>query len=469
MQFNKYNSERFDYVNDDFKIISELNESNEAEVENGILDFIQNIVNDYKKGKKEYLKFLSSETVDVQELLSVLNKVRLIQKIHTCCGEIIESHNIEPNSEEYTLLTNDELYRHLDDLNKRVNSALINIQREYNELFDIDDGEEYSRVQKRRKKFRQYSDLLRSLYDAVNSFVNITAQSEHKSKTSHSPSQHLTKYDDVKTINFDTPYIYIKSKPLSFSFYNRKYTVANWTDLYAKFLGLLYNDNNYVDILKNLIGKSLYGHRIDFANKTLAHRLRRGVRITSDFFAEGNLNAPDLIKHVKRLLELCSIDSSQMIIEYITRNNFTDISEEPNEEDNSNDEPTGLETGIESKAEMPTETMAETKALNDNISNGITLKINGKVITAYDYSDALKNVCEFSINYKPFKMARIAGLAFKLRQKDVFYRTAVPVEDCNKLSNGLQVLNATSLSDLKSIVEMIKGYCEMPDDMITIV
>lgn len=465
----KNNPERFDYVNNDFKITSKLNESNEAEVENDILDFIQNIANGYTQEKNDYLGFISSETVDVGGLLSVLNKVRLMQKLLDLSNGIIESHNIEPNSENIFSLSNDELNMQISDLNKRVDTTLINIQREHNALFDIDDYEEYIRVQKRKKKFSQYSVVFKALRDTVDGFINITAQSVPESETPCDPTQDVTKYDDVKTVNFDDSYHFTNTKPISFIFNHRKYFVKSWRELYIKFLSILYNNKNYAKFLKGLIGKPLYGNCIDFSDKKHSKELRKSVEVTPDFFAEGNLNANDLVKHIKCLLGLCSIYSSRMIIDYVVQNNDSDISEESIEENNSNDEANDSGAEIESQTEISTETKAENPAEISDISNGITLKINGKVITAYDYSNALKKVCEFSINYKPFKMARITGQAFRLGQKDVFYRTAVPVEDCNKLSNGLQVLDAASLSDLISIVEMIKRYCEMPDDMITII
>lgn len=62
---------------------------------------------------------------------------------------------------------------------------LKKIQKAYNESLDIDDDEEYHRVQsevrERRKKFRQYDNLLISLLDVVTSYVNIAKQA-------HSPA-----------------------------------------------------------------------------------------------------------------------------------------------------------------------------------------------------------------------------------------------------------------------------------------
>lgn len=113
---------------------------------------------------------------------------------------------------------------------------------------------------------------------------------------------------------------------------------------------------------------------------------------------------------------------------------------------------------------VPTETQEITAD-----ARHIVLKLNGNVIRAYDYSDALNKVCEFSINCKPFRMARIAGQAIQIHGNSVFYRKAVPVDGYNKLSNGLQIITINSLSDLQTITKEVQKYCQISDDMITII
>lgn len=117
-------------------------------------------------------------------------------------------------------------------------------------------------------------------------------------------------------------------------------------------------------------------------------------------------------------------------------------------------------------------TVTETSAPQENIptANGhIVLDINGKIISAYDYMDALKKICEFSINCKPFRMARIAGQGIQLNGNNVFYRKVVPVTGYDKLSNGLQVIKIDSLSKLQTITNEIKSYCQIDDDMVKII
>ena len=50
----------------------------------------------------------------------------------------------------------------------------------------------------------------------------------------------------------------------------------------------------------------------------------------------------------------------------------------------------------------------------DSDARDIVLRLDGNTVRAYDYSDALGKICEFSINCKPFKMARIAGQGIQI-------------------------------------------------------
>lgn len=469
------------------KITSDLKNRSEEIIERGILDFVQDIVNGYAQQKAEYLNFIYSETVNVNILVSALNKVRLIHKLHSILNDIIVNYNIQQSSAKYMFLDKEPLTKNLSNLKADVNDVLKKIQKSYNESLDIEDEEEYHRVQseirEKRKKFRLYDDLLSLLLDAIGSYTNISivAQSPHieisdveakldnsvsndampieehstlessisptvnTSKTKpilldrpllteqsfldwlisdggvsetiakqyisnihsieklyqtlygvrknilgansadnvktmietllqrseyidandrrhNSFSASLNKFAQfadisvkglkspaekknyqspinsepfvIKTVDFDNPHNCTYYKPCSFVFNELKYSVGNWCELYTKFLTLLYTDTAYAEVLKGLIGKSLYGHRIDFADKILTYKLRRVIRISSDFFAEGNLSAIDIIKHIKRLMELCSIDDSQMVIEYITQKQSNE-SVESNDSDNA--------------------------------------------------------------------------------------------------------------------------------------
>lgn len=502
------------------KITSELKNHSEEDIENDILGFVQNIVNGYAQRTTEYLTFIYSETVNVDDLLSALNKARLIQKLHSCSSAIIESRAIKQNSDKYTPLTKESLTKHLNDLKADVSDILKKIQKAYNESLDIDDEEECHRVQseirERRKKFRSYDELLTSLLDAVTSYVNVnikavaavpeahepeptkpveknidttaatvpvvsesvqtvTTQPEPETKAPDSPqlteqaffdwlvseggvsdstakqyisnihsieklyqtlfgvrrsilgaassdnvksmletlvqkseyidandrrhnsfSVSLSKFAQfagisidgikapserktyqppissepyvIKTVDFDNPHNCTYYKPCSFILNELRYSVGSWRELYTKFLILLYTDNNYSEIVKGLNGKSLYGHRIDFADKTRSHELRRPIRVSTNFFAEGNLSAIDIIKRIKCLMELCSIDTSQMIIEYNTQNYNSDTVIDNDSDQNNKPDNASINVDSRSTLLITEQSFEKWLAISGNIS-----------------------------------------------------------------------------------------------------
>lgn len=539
-------------------------------------------------------------------------------------------------------------------------------------------------------------------------------------KNATEKKKHMTPggYDSltIKTVDFNNPYNCSHCKPCSFVFNGIKYTVESWIELYTKFLSILYNDNAYGFVLKSLIGKSVYGDNIDFTDAAHSHALRRPIKISSDFYAERNLSAIQIIRRIKGLMVLCSIDDEHMIIEYGTKetdNSYTEtkkylitspaqestVSDDKSENHESscfkipkplvtesnaqtesadirnNDVPApakftpntskpfelknaiieimssdapeitshyeynngfssnvlcnliktyygkavdrfdlsiliindkafksvgkccytlseaaaaNIEEPIEKIAEnvyvdetpfrreydvidnsntiaeetLKTDTiidvirensdnlqyeegfgsyevknllfnkgisnvseeqiealmsqcpelqeieegyyiLAEENSINETPADQtadieiipenevaeriqtetipeesfslnadtkhIILKLNGNTIRAFDHTDALKKICEFSINCKPFRMARIANKGITLHGNNAFYRKAVPIDGYNKLSNGLQIIKIDSIDDLKFITEEIKKYCRISDDMITIV
>lgn len=502
------------------KIISELASHSEEDIESDILGFIQNIVNGYAQGTKDYLTFIYYDKVNVENLLSALDRVRLIQKLLSCANDIIEDRAIKPNSDQVTLFTKESSTQYLGELKADVSDVLKKIQKAYNESLDIDDEEEYHRVQseirERRKRFRQYDEFLASLLDAATSYANITTQPYSSAPEVHDTDlenttptdevaltisepekaesvpavanepEHINNIPDtpqlteqaffewlvseggvsestakqyisnihsieklyqtlfgirrnilgapsadnvrsmietliqrneyidanerrhnsfgvslskfaqfadisvarlkntaekknyqppvstqpyvIKTVDFENPHNCTYYKPCSFILNELRYSVGSWRELYSKFLILLYTDNTYSETIKGLNGKSLYGHRIDFADKTLTHELRRPIRVSTNFFAEGNLSAIDIIKRIKCLMELCSIDDEHMIIEYSTQEKDNDTVLPDNDDNNETkgfqqlsivSEPEQKNTGSEIKETIDTGSSVE--------------------------------------------------------------------------------------------------------------
>lgn len=723
------------------KIISDLKNRNEEEIEKSILDFVQNIVNGYVQEKTEYNKYIYAETVDVDELLSSLNNVRLIQKLHSCSSDIIKSHNIVQNSSEYKIRNKDELVKYLNDCKADVNDILKKIQKRYNESFEIDDEEEYYRIQSEsretRKKFRDYNDLLASFLETIESYTNITItfpdtssvqktadmmpenssdmqapesmpETVHKASISEpqvlteraffewlisqggvtdtTARQYISSIHSIEKLYCD---IFGKKKIILgiLSEYNVKNTIEDLIqkqeyidanerrhnsfsaslNKFIQFSGISvtglknaiekkkhttpggydslsikieygtketdnsdtetkkylitspaqeptvsddksenhesscfkipkplvtesnaqtesadirnndvpapakftpntskpfelknaiieimssdapeitshyeYNNGFSSNVLCNLI-KTYYGKTVDqfelslliindkafksvgkccytlseaadanieetiekiaenvYVDKT-PFRREYDVIDNSNTIAEETLKTDTIIDIIRENSDNLQYEDgfgSYEVKNLLSNKGISNVSEEQIEalmsqcpelqeieegyyilaEENSiNETPADQTADIEIIPEnevaerIQTETIPEESFSLDADTRHIILKLNGNTIRAFDHTDALKKICEFSINCKPFRMARIANKGIKLHGNNAFYRKAVPIDGYNKLSNGLQIIKIDSIDDLKFITEEIKKYCHISDDMITIV
>lgn len=826
-------------------IIAESKVNSEEDVEKKIYLFTSNIISGYNLQKTEYLDYIKREAVNADSLIDLLNNLRLTYSLLTITNEYERISSIENNTEKHSPYNIDSLLLQVTALQEDIKDVLKKLQKQYNESLDIDDEDEYQKVQKKirekRKKFRRYSELFESYHDAIDGFteVYVAAQTDSESIVKHeitvettaepasvekkeelflteaeftnwlvkqsyksalrrryvadihsienlyrtvfgdkklildAPSRSSAKEvidtvianksykeandrrlgnfnkslslfaeyanisieglvdktklgynqtqiakepNTLNTVDFERPDDYKTIKPCSFMLNKQRYSVDSWHELYAKFLILLYTDRLYSKVMNGLIGKALYGVEIDFADKALLDKLRKPISISIGFFAEGDLSAVDTIKHIKCLMEECSINKENMIIEYSMNDieyeaafsgeesenaedkeqsaeNETVISDKLNEgtevntlvvngksnlpdsnysfdtssfipdktksfelkdalveilssdassiinyrehkngissgslrniikeyygktiglfeiskllmtdkafrsvgrgcyiydpdlateseesdisvmedmyvpenntaaadsvadfNDTSIDDKTendisidvilelirqtsdnlqyadgfgayevkmllanrGIENASEEKIEVlmsecpdlrktddgyymllngnnaevidnkstvdvdhsdengseeliTTNRDSDEQMMTETADRHIVLKLYRSLVRAYDYSDALIKICEFAINYKPFRMARIAGHGLSVNGKSVFYRKAVPVDGYKKLSNGLQVISINSLEDLQTVTNDIIEHCDIDDDMIKII
>lgn len=135
--------------------------------------------------------------------------------------------------------------------------------------------------------------------------------------------------ENVKILDFDDFKGVTFSKPVALVFHHVRYDANSWNELYISFLTLLYL-GDYTEILRNQIGKPLYGRRIDFANSETLSFLRQPLLVSSDFYAEGNLSTIGIVKHIKEIMNLCSISTDDLSIEYEPHEN-TAVPETPSE------------------------------------------------------------------------------------------------------------------------------------------
>ncbi|MDE6729408.1 MAG: HIRAN domain-containing protein, partial [Oscillospiraceae bacterium] len=766
------------------RIVAEYKHLSKQNVEKSMIDFVQNIVNGYSLLEKEYLKFICMESVEMDSLVSCLNKIRLIYQLYVLSSEFITENHIEPDTSEFKPFKKDALILYIKDMQLAIREVLKELQKIYNELIDIEDEEEYQRTQseirEKRKRFRRLNDLCESYYETVENYVTVVSTeteeffSTSKRETVNNPESEaidlseqaffnwlllnggvsnntakgyissihnleklyqrlfgikksllgavsktdakemietlilrdeyinanarsgslfiasLNKFvqfadisvdlrkrqirtknnpeliapqkSDIKIVDFNHPEECISCKPTLFQFKGGTYATKSWRDLYVTFLRAIYCDSpKNSNTLTSKIGKSLYGRSIDFADSNSVKELRIPIKIFENFYAESNLSTIDIIKRIKSLMDLCSVDYRSVMIEYNTQklaenslpveevvensSNAPDVSVKSTEpevdktfkpdftrpfdlkeaiiailssDDTKINQSRGYKGGLTSIAlrklikefygktinlctiatlcltdesilsvgkgsyilnqamlskmgdespeikvpeqphqsviadELPKQNVQtatnsnladkiidlirqnkdnlqyqdgfssyEVKFLltnegihpipeseidailsasdqlkeiedgyyiydaveNHTIASGklsedstfsvetrrIILRLNGNIIRTNGCSDALCKICEFAISYRPFIMARIAGQGICINGNEVFYRKVVPVAGCRKLSNEVQVMQIDSYSDLQVITSKIKEYCQIDDNLITLI
>lgn len=553
-------------------------------IENNIVDFVQNIVDCEWSAKNEYLQFIYAENIDTDALISSLNAARLIHKLYILSKEIIEKNGIKPNSSKYQPFTKDSLLIRIQEMQADIDKILKKLKSTYDESFDIDDDEEYLKIQKKvrekRKKVHELKQLCKSYCEAIEKYELFVLNSSVQNSSSEVPATEinskntaeanesssgelaeqrfadwlvkygnvaevtakqyisnihsieklgqkvfgiktcflgnisknqaneiiellikeseyieanerrhngfnaaLTKYiqfanieidgfktkneqspvkktvpktlSDFKIVDFDFPQNYKHYKPISFKFDGSVYAANSWKKLYELFLKCICYDDRYANLMKNQIGKSLYGKSIDFADDKSFTKLRRPINISPNFYAEGNLSSDKIIRYIKKLMELCSIDSSRMIIEY------DDTIKAPQDETDEETESLDLQ---ENETNIDSSLLDE----KDGKIEKIILELNGNTVDVYDCNDAWQKICEFAVRCKPFTMTYIFKSEINLNEKKLFYRQPAPIEGYSRLSNNLQVLKVENYSELKITVEKLKKYCDLDDSMITI-
>lgn len=186
-----------------------FNENSAENTEGEILKFVQNIVNGYAKAKAEYIQFMYCETVTPDELLSVLNSVRLFQKLYAGSKDIIDRCVIMENSDEFPTLVQTALTVQVKELKAKTNDTLRSIQKAYNESLDIDDDEEYNRVQselrEKRKKFRVYDEMLSGWIYIIDNYSNISVKPDlgDEAKTAVISAHESTAFDNESVDYYD--------------------------------------------------------------------------------------------------------------------------------------------------------------------------------------------------------------------------------------------------------------------------
>ena len=132
--------------------------------------------------------------------------------------------------------------------------------------------------------------------------------------------------NDIHTIDFNNIPDLVYTKPILLSYFGKtNENLHSWTELYTVFFTALYED--YSHILK--VGMSFTNNndgRVEFGNTEIAKVMKAPKPITTadgeTYYLETNLSAYNLAGKIKFLLDLCSVDYENLVIQYIGSNSM---------------------------------------------------------------------------------------------------------------------------------------------------
>ncbi len=129
--------------------------------------------------------------------------------------------------------------------------------------------------------------------------------------------EELSKRDDdgMFLVNLEEIRDYSYAVPAAYIYFGERTDVSKWKELYVNCCKCLYKD--YPQVFEQLKGKSIAGgQRIEAGDGETASVMKSARQIGDEMFVETNLSATDLMRRLRRLMELCDVKFENLQIEY---------------------------------------------------------------------------------------------------------------------------------------------------------
>ncbi len=338
-------------------ITADYKEINETAISEKIISIVQNAVNAFEMFHLEYIGFVDNDEAEADKVLDCLNNVRLYKKIISLSDEIVKKNNIQPDGHKIADFSKNDLIKELKDVQSSINV----IQKKYREIFnasvDIEDEDEYQRVQKevrqKRKAYKELNEFCIGLCEIIENYtpINFIATAvidkqsdERKEEILDSVSnlelstEPIATDNNIEALDFNNPDAYTGFKPMFFIYDNKRYNVNSWKQLYIRFVSILYNNSTFAQILRKYIGVSFSNrtsNHPDFADRKLSEIMRTPSKIGNNFFMETNLSTRDIIKKIKSVMLICNISTDSIMIEYDVPKKYKTIEEKKTVDESS--------------------------------------------------------------------------------------------------------------------------------------
>lgn len=150
-------------------------------------------------------------------------------------------------------------------------------------------------------------------------------------KSSDNPqTERIDENNTIQTVSFTEAGNYSYTVPVSLSYFEAEISdIKSWTDLYVRFFEYLYED--YPHILKPGMGFSKgSGDRIELALASEQTNMFAPKPVNgTDLVIETNISASNMIDKIRFMLDLCSVDYENIIIQYRAKNSEHNTKVEP--------------------------------------------------------------------------------------------------------------------------------------------
>ncbi|OUQ18286.1 hypothetical protein B5E82_08850 [Lachnoclostridium sp. An138] len=122
----------------------------------------------------------------------------------------------------------------------------------------------------------------------------------------------------VQIVSFTNRRDYSYTLPICVKYFGDSYFVKNWSAAYVQTVKCFFDD--YSNELKSLIGKNVgSGGRIDIADEHGKSVLIAPKEIAEGLYLETNYSASEIVRKIECLMDICRIDYSKVIIQYISK------------------------------------------------------------------------------------------------------------------------------------------------------
>lgn len=245
--------------------------------------------------------------------LSPTNIVNKIKKLLELCNVDYENLEIFYQKQNHTVSTTNASAK-----TPHVHSEELSVSNDANSFVCLQDASEV--VKEAPEPFAQISSMqsIKKLPSMeTKPPVYSPAQTKYRTTAPSTTNNAISKIDftNIQTLAF--------TKPMKYSYFGDEQTnFKSWKQFYVQVVQCLLSD--YADVLIAYTNCNIGGNgRWDFSDETGMRNMTAPKKVKDNFYLETNLSATDIVRKIKKLLDLCNVDYENLEIFYQTRNSTT--------------------------------------------------------------------------------------------------------------------------------------------------